>query len=74
MMESYCYVEVLMIVFFEYMFIVFGLIVLYFLFGDVFELMMFFGIVIVICVGVFIIYCESKFGLECKVMCKFVML
>lgn len=72
MTESYRYAEVSTIAPFEYTSIVFGLIVSYFLFGDVPEPIMLLGTAIVICAGVFIIYRESKLGLERKAMRKLV--
>jgi drug/metabolite transporter (DMT)-like permease len=72
MTESYRYAEVSTIAPFEYTSIVFGLIVSYFLFGNVPEPLMLIGTAIVISAGVFIIYRESRLGLERKAMRKLV--
>lgn len=70
--ESYRFAEVSTIAPFEYTSIVFGLVVSYFLFGDVPQTTMLVGTVIVVLAGVFIIYRESKLGLERKSMRKLV--
>lgn len=72
MTESYRYAEVSTIAPFEYTSIAFGLIVSYFLFGNVPEPLMLIGTAIVISAGVFIIYRESRLGLERKAMRKLV--
>lgn len=72
MTESYRYAEVSTIAPFEYTSIVFGLIVSYFLFGNVPEPLMLLGTAIVVTAGVFIIYRESRLGLERKAMRKLV--
>ena len=72
MTESYRYAEVSTIAPFEYTSIVFGLIVSYVLFDDVPQPMMLVGTAIVISAGVFIIYRESRLGLERKAMRKLV--
>ena len=64
MTESYRFAEVSTIAPFEYSSIVLGLIVSYFLFGDVPEPMMLFGTLIVVAAGIFIIYRERQLGLE----------
>jgi drug/metabolite transporter (DMT)-like permease len=70
--ESYRYAEVSVIAPFEYVSIVFGLIVSYFLFGEVPQAMMLVGTAIVISAGIFIIYRERQLGLERKSMRKHV--
>jgi drug/metabolite transporter (DMT)-like permease len=70
--ESYRHAEVSVIAPFEYVSIVFGLIVSYFLFGDVPEPLMLIGTAIVIGSGIFIIYRERQLGLERKSMRRLV--
>lgn len=70
--ESYRHAEVSVIAPFEYVSIVFGLIVSYFLFGEVPATMMLVGTAIVICSGIFIIYRERQLGLERKAMRRLV--
>lgn len=70
--ESYRHAEVSVIAPFEYVSIVFGLIVSYFLFGEVPETMMLIGTAIVISSGIFIIYRERQLGLERKAMRRLV--
>ncbi len=68
--ESYRYADVSTIAPFEYTSIIFGLIVSYFLFGNVPDMMMLAGTVIVVSAGIFIIYRERQLGLERKSMRK----
>lgn len=68
--ESYRNAEVSTIAPFEYVSIIFGMVVAYYLFGEVPQPMMLIGTVIVISAGIFIIYRERRLGLERKSMRK----
>lgn len=70
----YCYVDVFLVVLFEYFLMLLVLVFGWLVFDEIFSIVMLMGVMLVIIVGILIIWCEYKLGFECLCQCKVMML